>query len=160
MRTDESRAQFESILAEYRKLQAELAAGHKRQDVLYKLLRGYMDLFPEFQDLMAPAHRSSTKSGEQAPPLGRPPSMVVPRGQEAVRRVLEDAPGRWFTVTGMVDELRARSWLPETGAPAPAVRTALERLASQDDSPIRKDKGKKTGAVTYCLRQGTGVKSD
>jgi hypothetical protein len=152
MNKEDSRRQFEAIMSEYRDLQARLTEGRARQTALYALLNGYMDIYPEFRDVMVVSNsqssvdKNSTFEGLQA---------EKPRGQEAVRRVLQENPGRWFTVTGMVDELTSRGWAPDSDVPASAVRTALERLANQPESVIRKGRGEKTGAVTYSVPHGS-----
>jgi hypothetical protein len=152
MRPADARTQVEAILDEFREVQSRVTADLKRRDVLWGLLRGYADLFPEFQPLVDSVFRrpASVQGRTAQMALGAPAGSVDerPRGQEAVRRVLADSPGKWWTVGSVVKEMEHRDWLPDTEAPMPAIRTALERLASNPQHGVRKDKGK-TGAVTF-----------
>lgn len=73
------------------------------------------------------------------------------KGQDAVRRVLYDSPGEWFTVTRMATELRRRGWIGDDPEAGGAVRAAIAR-AEKSDELIFKGKGAKTGAITYSYR--------
>jgi len=71
-----------------------------------------------------------------------------PRGQDAVRQVMEGVPGRWWTVTGLVNEMEARGW---PAAPN-AVRQAADRLVNSDPTLYHRGTGEKTGSTTYSFR--------
>jgi hypothetical protein len=153
MRQEDAKPQFEALLREYDEVAQRVRDDIKRRDVLNNLIRGYIQLFPEFRDL-ANSERVVPGAGvEEVTISGRAVGTVDdrPRGQEAVRRVMVDSPGKWWTVGAMVKELEHRDWLPDTEAPAPAVRTSMERLAASPHYAITKDKGK-SGAVTYRYR--------
>jgi hypothetical protein len=75
-----------------------------------------------------------------------------PRGQHAVKRIMVETPGRWWTVTGFVKEMQLRGWISEDEKPSNAVRMAAERVVGSDPSKYHKDKGKKTGTTTYSYR--------
>jgi hypothetical protein len=94
---------------------------------LKKLMDGYLELFPQLKELLV------ASLDEVVPaPDGRP------KGADAVRSILQEHSGIWFLVSELVDELRDRGWLPESDNPASAVRAALERLISTEDSDIYK----------------------
>jgi hypothetical protein len=110
-------------------LRMEIARGEKRLAAQRKLVAGYLELYPSL---------ATEEAG-------------VPKGQEAVRRVLTEAPGKWFTVAQVVDELTNRGWTPESDDPANAVRSALARVETSDPFHIQKrTSGRGAGAgVVY-----------
>jgi hypothetical protein len=114
-------------------VRAALEAG-RQANGLQKILSGYCEMFP---DLAAVAEEVSgapipSFTDDDAPAPG------VPRGAEAVRIVLQEMPKVHWYVSEMVENLRDRGWLPDSDNPANAVRAALDRLASSDESDVYK----------------------
>jgi hypothetical protein len=91
-------------------------------------LNGLFEMFPELKQGL-----DQTTADE--------PDDGTPRGQEAVKRVLADSPGRGWTVSGLVEELYHRGWQPNSRDPANAVRVALERVVASDPAQFRKESG-------------------
>ncbi len=121
-------------------LRGEVVATERRLAALGKLVEGYIELFPDLADSQV----AVPSSPEWAEPDNRP------KGQEAVRRVMMESPGQWFTVPYMLAELRRRDWLPESDEPGNAVRASLTRLVV--DPQFQKGRGAKTGAVTFAYK--------
>ena len=118
-------------LARDRHEQSVLAASasHKAA-ALAKILAAYVEMFPELEEV------ATEVSGDELP--GAVAADDPPRGAEAVRIVLQDDTKVTYLVSEMVDALRNRGWLPDSTNPANAVRAALDRLASDDDSDVHK----------------------
>lgn len=55
--------------------------------------------------------------------------------------------GKYWTVVAMTQKLEERGWLPQSEAPANAVRAALRRLSDQDDR-VSRGTGS-TGTLVY-----------
>lgn len=143
MEREEAERTLETLRRELAEAKEAVGAAMKRMSALRKLIEGYEELFPELTDtVLQPA---TLDAADHARLLdGRP------RGQEAVRQVMKESVGKWWTVTSLVKELQTRGWLPESEVPSSAVRTAVERLVVTDPN-VHKDKGS-TGAVTYSFR--------
>ena len=62
--------------------------------------------------------------------------------------MLQVAENQWFTVMQMVEALDERNWLPDSQNPPNAVRAALERLVTANDSHVEKGKYN-NGTVIY-----------
>lgn len=118
---------------EERRLRAQI-------DALSRIAGGYLELFGELDDLLAPNDELR---------FGVPPSLSddTPRGADAVRRILHESMGNYFLVSEIVTELAGRNWLPASDNPANAIRSALERLVATGDSDVRK--ATKYGKVAY-----------
>jgi len=100
--------------------QQQLAESSTRQaTALSKIIKGYIEMYPELDDLVEDYVLDFSFDRDNAP-----------RGAEAVRLILQDAPNEWLYVSELVERLKARDWLPESDNPANAVRTALERLVA------------------------------
>lgn len=121
-------------------LRDEVTATERRLGALRKLVEGYLELFPDLADSAA----ASAAAAAESQPDGRP------KGQEAIRRVLMESPGKWFTVPYMLEELRRRDWLPDTDEPGNAIRASLTRVVA--DPVFQKSRGAKTGAVTFAYK--------
>ncbi|MCA1702848.1 MAG: hypothetical protein LC808_06080 [Actinobacteria bacterium] len=147
------RHEAERILASLRveldTTEATVRSATQRAGALRKLIEGYVELFPDLatDSTVSPASVEAESSVGQPTLVQRDPR---PRGQEAIRQVMQKAVGKWWTVSSLVRELEQRGWLPDSEIPASAVRTAVERLVSTDPN-VHKDKGR-TGAVTYSFR--------
>ena len=102
---------------------------------LQTVIRGYIEMFPDLAE-MADGLLTGIPLGEG-----------VPRGADAVRRVLHENPKAHMYVSAIVEELRDRGWLPDSENPANAIRAALERLASNPESDVYK--GRLSTNVTY-----------
>jgi hypothetical protein len=58
-------------------------------------------------------------------------AIEAPRGQEAVRRILESEPQRVWALREILAEVMKRGWIdPDAKVPAAAVRAATQRLAA------------------------------
>jgi hypothetical protein len=139
----EARRILTTLRDELVEAEAAVVAAEKRVSALTKLINGYVELFPDL--------------GEDAS-IGDAGSDGRPRGVEAVRRVMMESPGKWFTVKLMTSELRSREWLPESANPESAVRTSLTRAFESSDD-IQKDRGKQTGQVTFSFRPADRTRS-
>lgn len=117
-------------------LQHELTQADQRVAALNKLIEGYRELFPDLEADDSPGEVVADDPDR-------------PRGVEAVVRVLQESPGKWFTVRLMTKELEQRQWLPTSADPESAVRAALARAHAGDEVHIDKGRGKKTGQITY-----------
>jgi hypothetical protein len=117
-------------------LRAELVETERRGAALRKLVDGYVELFPDLAD---PIHANAVAESE-----------TRPKGREAVRLVLMESPGQWFTLPYMLDELQRRGWLPESNEPGNAVRAALTRLVTDPD--FQKQREHKSGAVVFAYK--------
>ncbi len=82
-----------------------------------KMIDGLVEMFPALEDLLP-----EDLDDDEDP---------RPRGTEAIRRVLAENKGAWYTVPAIVTLLDAQDWLPNSSNPANAVRTALERLVER-----------------------------
>jgi hypothetical protein len=140
MEQSEARDILRKLRTELTAAEEAVAAGQRRAAALAKLVDGYVELFPDL------AHDDAQDTDEGEDERG------VPRGQEAVRRVMESIEfrGRYWTVTAMVQALEQRGWLPRNtkGDPAAAVRTALDRLSVKEGSRVHKGRGR-TGTVVF-----------
>lgn len=139
MHESEARRILNSLRSEFEQERAAEEAAKRRAAALQKLIDGYIELFPGLAD-HAPPPASFNHEEER------------PRGQEAVRRVMRQSPGKWFTVKLMAGELQRRGWLPDSEQPINAVRTALDRLAEADPH-VGKGMGEKTRSVTFRWTQ-------
>ncbi len=101
-----------------------------------RVIGGVVEIFPALEDMLP----------EDIDPEEGP----RPRGTEAVRRALDEHPGTWFRVAGVVEMLRINTWLPESSNPANAVRTALERAV---EAKVAKKSRSTDGAVIYSSVQ-------
>ncbi len=123
---------------------ADRLEADRRVRALTKLIEGYVDLFPS---VAKPTDAPAIVGGGD---IEIDEDKDRPRGQEAVRQVMEGSPGKWWTVGAMVWELDHRGWLPDSGTPANAVRTAMDRVVVSE-AAVKKDRGK-SGAVVYSYR--------
>jgi hypothetical protein len=138
------RAEARRIVEAHR---AEVQRLERRLDVLRRLIDGYVELFPELAQAVGQRPSVPTNITSAPPTL---PAEERPKGQEAVRRILEDSERRAFTVPEVVEELRKRGWLPPSEDPSAAVRAALTRLTSTH--PHGYQKGRHQGTVIYGYR--------
>jgi hypothetical protein len=119
----------------------ELVEKHLMIDALTKdaagleaIVRGYFAAFPE----LCTEQMDIALNQRETPTAARPSGS--PRGADAVRLILQDEPGVLWLVSALVLELKDRGWLPDSDNPANAVRAALERLTSADDSDVYKER--------------------
>jgi hypothetical protein len=90
----------------------------RRAAGIKKLIEAVVEMFPEAEDELP----------EEFDGIEQP----RPRGAEAVKRLLENFRGQYFSVAELVRELDRVGWLPKSSTPANAVRTAAERLVEQE----------------------------
>lgn len=114
------------------KARAEAERSQRRVAGLRKMIDALVEMFPAAEDVLPEA-----LDDDEEP---------RPRGAEAIRRVLAEREGHWYTVAGVVDALEKRDWLPNSSNPANAVRTALERLV--EAKVLRKGRSAQ-GSVVY-----------
>lgn len=119
-----------------RRRQAESA---RKISAIEKIVAGLLEMFPDLAGEFDFEPGSSSEAGG------------VPKGAEAVRIILQEHPNDWFYVSELVDKLRLRGWLPESDNPANAVRAALERLLTADDSDVQKRRDH-SDKVVYSYR--------
>ena len=105
-------------------LRGEVATEEKRLAALRKLVRGYAAY------IATPASSVPVRDDR-------------PKGQEAVRIILEESSGTAFTVPDVVEAMGARGWLPPSADPA----AALTRLAMSHGDAFRKER--RRGTVVY-----------
>ena len=123
----------EEIELANRKANQYIERAQGANDVLSGLLRMFPDLDEDIKD------RNRTE-----------PGVDRPRGQEAVRRIMVDAPGKWWTVKDLVRELSTRGWQPDARNPMTAVRAAAERVVT-GDTAFKKSRGDRSVAATYSF---------
>jgi len=128
-------------------LQDEATELEQRLSGVRKLITGYTEVYPE----LAAEVRIGTGTSGLGDTAEDAPGEQIPKGQEAVKQVLYGSEGEWFTVTRMANELRRRGWLGDASGAGGAVRAALRR-AQEADPRIFRDRGAKTGALTYSFR--------
>jgi hypothetical protein len=132
---DEAAAQLLSdLLKQLAGEREEAQRAERRAEGIRKVIDGLVEMFPALWEMLP-----EDLDGDEE---------TRPRGSEAVRRVLLENRGDWFTVGGVVGLLGQQGWGPTSKSPANAVRTALERLVERDD--IEKTRSTK-GAVIYRL---------
>jgi hypothetical protein len=164
MRQEDVEPQYHALVKEFREVTNRLKEDNRRLTALASILNGYLQLFPELRGTAgtdAPAELRSVQIPVGKVTIGGGTVTIggvevsasglvddrAPRGREAVRRVLMEEPRRWYKVDEMVAELDRRGWTPEATNPAPAVRTALQRLAATD--PAVKKATNKLGRVGW-----------
>ena len=110
-----------------------------------QVMDGILTMFPQLREEPVWVPRASKSS-----------SVVIgeededkPRGQEAVRQIMQSSPGKWWTLSGLVHEMARRDWPLSSDN---AVRMAAERVVAGDPLHYFKDKGEKTGSTTYSYR--------
>lgn len=154
----ETALQFIELLSEASAVKSQIGHLTKRQAALQRTISGYIELFPEFVDIIVQDFDDPElleMAGSMWPERTR---WATPRGQQAVRRVLVESPGRFFTVQDMVAALREHGWMPDTvnpNSPSPAVRTALERLSGDKASKVLK--GGLNGRVAWSYQPNAEV---
>ncbi len=102
-----------------------------------RMISGLLEMFPALEDML--------------PEDIDPEEEARPRGTAAVRRVLDDQPGDWFAVAGVVELLLRRGWLPESSNPANAVRTALERAV--EAGLVKKARATRGGVIYSSVEE-------
>jgi hypothetical protein len=129
---DDAKGLVAQLLAQLAEAREAVERSERRATGIRKMVDGLVEMFPALEDLLP-----EDLDNDEEP---------RPRGAEAVRRVLADRQGDWFTVTHIVGLLDKQNWMPNSSNPANAVRTALERLV--DTGGIEKNRST-TGAVIY-----------
>jgi hypothetical protein len=116
----------------------------RQMEARSKVIEGYEELYPELAENEDDSYEGTDDEQEEWP--------LVPRGQEAVRRLLSERPAQWWTIDEVVSEMYERGWLPGGKNPTAAVRAALGRLT--DDPLSGVDKGRaKDGRRVYWRYQ-------
>ncbi len=136
MDESEARRILRTLRSELGEALLAVQAAERRASALNKLVEGYVELFPALTE-------------EDGTEKVVSPEADRPRGQHAVRQVLTENPGRWYTVRLMTRELGERGWLPDSDQPENAVRTALTRIA-ETDPLVRRGVGEKTRQITFA----------
>jgi hypothetical protein len=117
-------------------LRATIRESGRQLDAVRKLIKGYIELYP---DLDPEAEEEDEEPGEE-----------IPRGQEAVERLLGLRPGEWVTTRDVVAGMQRRGWLPESRDPAAAVRAALQRAWDDQESLVYKSGSGRGRDVLWC----------
>jgi hypothetical protein len=138
MDVGEGRQLLSNWAMELRMHRQRAADSARKISAIQKIVAGLLEMFPE----LAGEFDLETEFKADG----------VPRGAEAVRIVLQESPNEWFYVSALVDELRARGWLPESENPANAVRAALERLIATPGSDVKKGRDGMQNKVAYSYR--------
>jgi len=127
MDQEEALVEIDRLTKEYIE-RSEVAQRASREAAgLKKIIRAYMDMFPELEDERGALVSEMLTEGDD-----------TPRGVEAVRKILHANPQERLYVSHLVEQLKARGWLPDSENPANAVRTTLERLVASPDSDVYK----------------------
>ena len=111
---------------------------------LAKIILGYVEIYPLLTEIVP----FETPEDD---PFEFDLEPEVPKGAEALLKIMHERPDYWFWVSELVDALRERGWLPDSDNPANAVRTACERLIVSEDSAVHKGRGT-SGRVVYSYR--------
>src|SRR5438874_1588226 len=106
MEIAEARAEVSRLVEEWEQQHAFAESASRKAAGLQKIVFGYIEMFPELEEYVGALGEALA---ELPPPLPQP---VTPKGEEAVRRVLQEAPSMWYLVSELVEALRSRNWLP------------------------------------------------
>lgn len=76
-------------------------------------------------------------------PAPREPEQKVPRGEDAVRRIMVERPRHPFSPRELAQALQERGWItPGTRHPVESARAAANRLRYKEDEPFVYENGK------------------
>jgi hypothetical protein len=142
MEVHEAKKIIQQLVVELEVLRSAAATATRKAVAVSKIIGGYIEMFPELGPLL---------DQETLFDPERTTDEDAPKGAEAVRLILQDAPDQWFYVSNLVAALREREWLPHSDNPANAVRTALERLINTPDSDVKKGRDS-NNKVIYSYR--------
>jgi len=133
MDVDQAVATVEQLWSDLEWKEEHLADLTRQVAGIRKLIATYYEMFPTLE--------ARTNS--------RPPvvDQDSPKGAEAVRRILQAAPGEQLLVSQVVRALADAGWLPESDNPANAARAALDRLAATQDSDVHKLRYRTTSGI-------------
>lgn len=109
----------------------EVEAARRKAAAIRKMIEAVVEMFPDLEDDL---------------PEDLDDDHPRPRGAEAVRRVLEQNRGTYYTTKAIVALLGQQGWMPQSSNPSNAVRTAAERLVER--GVVEKDRAA-DGAVVY-----------
>jgi hypothetical protein len=137
----EARRILGNLRLELAEADAEARKAEERVTKVRALIEQWLEVFPGLA--------AETLNGQTVPLSQIPVDEHRPRGQNAVRIVMQESPGQWFTIRLMTRELEQRGWRPDSDQPENAVRTALTRLADTDPH-VRKGMGARTRQVTFA----------
>jgi len=101
------------------------------------VIKGILRLFPDLE------------SGDEFEWGESDEAVEHPRGAEAVRAIMKDAPLVWYTIPEMVEALADRDWLPQSDNPANAVRAALTRAVAQGVWGVQRGRRNDDGLVVF-----------
>jgi hypothetical protein len=116
MDLEEARDLLRRSQQEYQKADESIKSARAIAASVQLIIRGILTRYPELAE-------TEGELGDLD--LGEPSPL---RGADAVLDVLRVHEGKAYSVTDMVQALRQKNSLPDSDNPAPAVRTALERL--------------------------------
>lgn len=120
LKLDRTEAQriHRTMSEELEALRADLAELKRRESALVKLVEGVEELFPE--DIGEPNTEIRARDYVKS---------KVPRGQEAIERVLAESPHSYLTVAEVVEAQASHGWADASDhKAADAVRTTLYRM--------------------------------
>lgn len=129
-------AQEMSEAAQVAKEAGERAAGASAA------LAGLRRMFPDLDEMLAEAAAEVINEREQE-------RLEAPRGQEAVRQILIETPGVWYSVPLLVQAMQNRHWIAADETPRNAVRVAAERVVGADPERFSKERDPNTGVTVY-----------
>lgn len=110
----------EALVAELEEVRDGIETLRRRESGLQKVIDGIAELYPD-----ETGYAEEPKVGPlTGSPNGR---AIIPRGQEAVQRVLEDVAPRSLTIDELAEEMTQRGWLPKSADPVGAVRASTTR---------------------------------
>jgi hypothetical protein len=107
--------QVRRLLRSLEQARSDVANAQRREAGFRKMIDAVVEMFPSTEDLL---------------PEDLDPERSRPRGGEAVRRILAQHDGKYFTAQDITAMLVGNGWGPDSSNPANAVRTAAERLAA------------------------------
>lgn len=120
--------------------QVQMTSARVQSESATLIIQGLLRRFPELRDL------APTADSDWEIRVNEGPS-----GADAVLQILQVDEGQLYTVRGMVAALDQRGWLPQSENPPNAVRTALERLRTQNKGVYKEYNDE--GVMAYCYRE-------
>jgi hypothetical protein len=134
MELEEARDLLRRSQEEYQEANEMIKSAQATIESTQLIIRGILKRYPE----LAETEQVDGLDLREPPPL---------RGAEAVLDVLRVNEGKTYSVTEMMQALKRQNSLPDSENPAPAVRTALERLLAGGKGVTKSRTAK--GTVVY-----------
>lgn len=113
-------------------LMSEVEKLDKRASSLQKLMEGYIELYPDLEDISRhgpPSPSPPPAAGSQARKLDDPGS---PGTRDRIRALLKDAGGSWLTVREIESRLRGTGWTTKSQNPVAMLRNEMAGFVKRE----------------------------